>query len=292
MFTQDTGHLGASFSQYFKIVPALTEELKHEAYRVRHSVYCEDLQFESFRTDGFETDEYDAHSIHLLIRSIHHDAFIGCTRIVRPPSSGNDRRLPLEKACAQTLDHSIIDPSKLPADKIAEVSRLAVVAAFRRRKGEKERPFSISEEDFSTGPMVRFPYIPLGLYIGTIELARLHGIRVLFMLTEERLASHFSRLGAQLEPIGSPIEYRGIRLPSMVEISSIISNMRPIFRPLYQTIAEDIRIELGKLNCRNEDNPANITDNNKEIPTTSELDSSFNSPSNGNRLLKNVTKMA
>ncbi|HRO55647.1 MAG TPA: PEP-CTERM/exosortase system-associated acyltransferase [Nitrosomonas europaea] len=248
MFTQENSHLGTSFRQYFKIVPALTEELKREAYRVRHSVYCEDLQFESSRSDGFEIDEYDAHSLHLLIRSINNDTFIGCTRIIRPSSNSNDRRLPFEKTCAQTLDRSIIDPSRLPADKIGEVSRLAVIAAFRRRKGEKNHPINISEEDFSTGPMMRFPYIPLGLYIGTIELARIHDIRVLFMLTEERLASHFSRLGAQLEPIGAPVEHRGLRFPSMVEINSIISNMRPIFRPLYQAIAEDIKAELEKKN--------------------------------------------
>ncbi|MCC6917090.1 PEP-CTERM/exosortase system-associated acyltransferase [Nitrosomonas sp.] len=246
MFTQETTHLGTSFKQYFEIVPALTDELKHEAYRVRHSVYCEDLQFEFARSDRFETDEYDAHSLHLLIRSIRDNAFIGCTRIVRPPPGNSDRRLPFEKICDQTLDRSIIDPARLPADKIGEVSRLAVIATFRRRKGEKNHPINISEEDFGTGPMMRFPYIPLGLYIGTIELARLHDIRVLFMLTEERLAGHFSRLGARLEPIGAPVEYRGLRFPSMVEISSTISGMRSIFRPLYQTIAEDIRTGLEK----------------------------------------------
>lgn len=248
MSTQENSHLGTSFRQYFKIVPALTEELRREAYRVRHSVYCEDLQFEFSRSDRFEVDEYDANSLHLLIRSVTNDTFIGCTRIVRPPSNSNDRRLPFEKTCAKALDLSIIDPSRLPTDKIGEVSRLAVIAAFRRRKGEKNHPINISEEDFGTGPIMRFPYIPLGLYIGTVELARIHDIRVLFMLTEERLASHFNRLGAQLVSIGAPIEHRGLRFPSMVEISSIISNMRPIFRPLYQTIAEDIKAELEKRN--------------------------------------------
>jgi len=248
MLTQETTHLGTSFKQYFEIVPALTEELKREAYRIRHSVYCEDLQFELSRSDGLEIDEYDAHSLHLLIRNIHNDAFIGCTRIIRPPSDGADKQLPFEKICARTLDRSIIDPSRLPADKIAEVSRLAVTAAFRRRKGEKDHPVNISEKDFNPGPMIRFPYIPLGLYISTIELARLYDIRVLFMLTEERLASHFNRLGAQLIPIGAPVEHNGLRFPSMVEISNIISNMRPIFHPLYQAVAQDIQNGINKIN--------------------------------------------
>lgn len=248
MFTQGINHLGTSFKQYFEIVPALTEELKQEAYRVRHAVYCEDLHFETSRPDGFEIDEYDARSLHLLIRSIHNNTFIGCTRIIRPPLGSSDKRLPFERTCAQTLDRSIIDPAKLPADKIGEVSRLAVISAFRRRKGEKNHPISISEEDFSLGSILRFPYIPLGLYIGTVELARLYNIKVLFMLTEKRLASHFSRLGAQLESIGEPVEHRGLRFPSMVETHSIIANMRSIFRPLYQVVAKDINIVMNATN--------------------------------------------
>lgn len=246
MFSQEITHLGTSFKQYFEIVPALTEDLKREAYRIRHSVYCEDLHFELLRHNKFEMDEYDAHSLHLLIRSIRNDTFIGCTRIIRPQSNETDGFLPFEKACAQTLNRSIIDPSKLPKDKIAEVSRLAVVSAYRRRKGEKNSPVNVSEEDYGIGPFPRFPYIPLGLYIGTIELARIYDIEILFMLTEERLASHFSRLGAQLEFIGTPIEHRGLRFPSMVEISNVINNMKPIFRPLYQTIAQDVRNRTGR----------------------------------------------
>jgi hypothetical protein len=39
--------LGSIFHQYFEIVPAFSNALKDEVYRVRHQVYCEDLQFES-----------------------------------------------------------------------------------------------------------------------------------------------------------------------------------------------------------------------------------------------------
>lgn len=242
MSQQQLIHLGTSFKQYFEIVPAITEELKHEAYRVRHSVYCEDLQFELSRPDKFETDEYDANSLHLLIRHIRTDSFIGCARIIRAAN----KLLPFEKTCANTLDRSIVDPLGLPREKIAEVSRLAVVAAFRRRKGEANSPINFSDEDYSHGPVHRFPYIPLGLYIGTVELARAYGIEILFMLTEKRLANHFGRLGAQLQTIGTPIEHRGTRFPSMVSIHDIITAMRPIFRPLYQIIAADIRLRLSE----------------------------------------------
>jgi len=259
MFTQKITHLGTAFKQYFEIIPALTEELKYEAYRIRHSVYCEDLQFESSRPDGFETDEYDDHSLHLLIRSIHSDTFIGCTRIIRPPLNSDDKRLPFEKICAQTLNRSSIDPSRLPADKIGEVSRLAIIGSFRRRKGEAKSSLSISEEDFENKPAPRFPYISLGLYYGTIEFARMHNIEILFMLTEERLANHFNKLGSKLEFIGGPIEYHGTRFPSMIVINHLINNLKPIIRPLYQAVAQDIRAGIRKAGQLTESSvPANF----------------------------------
>lgn len=244
MFAHETTHLGTAFKQYFEVVPAVTEELRQEAYRIRHSVYCEDLQFESQQANGLEMDEYDDYSLHLLIRSISSGLFIGCTRIVRPLPGDDGKGLPFEKICAQTLERSVIDPSKLPRDKIAEISRLAVISAYRRRKGEQNSPINISEQDFGNEPTTRFPYIPLGLYYGTVELARIYNIEVLFMLTEERLANHFNKLGSRLEFIGAPVEHHGLRFPSMIVISHLLENLKPIIRPLYQAIAEDIKAGL------------------------------------------------
>ncbi|MEB2331447.1 MAG: PEP-CTERM/exosortase system-associated acyltransferase [Nitrosomonas sp.] len=248
MFAQNTTHLGTAFKQYFEIVPALTKELKREAYYIRHSVYCEDLGYEPTQPDKFELDEYDAYALHLLIHSIKQDAFIGCVRIITPPTDDPNWLLPFEKACINTLNRSIIDPGKLPRKQIAEVSRLAVLSSFRQRKGEANSPISLSDNDLSPSPAPRFPYIPLGLYYGAVELARLYNIKVLFLLTEERLANHFNKLGIQIKFIGSPVNHRGLRFPSMVNVNKTIDSIRPIFRPLYQAIAEDIKAELEKKN--------------------------------------------
>ena len=259
MFAQKVTHLGTAFKQYFKIVPALTEELKQEAYRIRHSVYCEDLHFEATRSDGFETDEYDIHALHLLIRNIQQDTFTGCLRIITPPTDSPDWLLPFEKTCADTLNRAIIDPVKLPRKQIAEVSRLAVISSFRRRKGETNSPVNLTENDFNSGPVSRFPYIPLGLYYGAVELARLHNIKLLFLLTEERLANHFNKLGIKIEFIGAPTSHRGIRFPSMVDVSKTVLNLRPIIHPLYQAVAQDIRAGIRKAGQLTESSvPANF----------------------------------
>lgn len=240
MASPDTPNLGNIFKQYFEIVPAFSDTLKDEVYRVRHQVYCEDLEYEPTRSDKRETDEHDPYSLHLLMRSVKTNEFVGCTRIVRYRPEDPHYPLPFETTCATTLDRSIVDPARLSRHSIAEVSRLAVIASYRRRKGERNSTIGISSEDFGTSNQPRFPFIPIGLYLGTTELARLHGIDTVFVLTEERLASHFGKLGFNLQYIGSPIEHHGTRVPSMMSVSATISNMRINLLPLYGTIAADI----------------------------------------------------
>ena len=244
MFSPEKFNLGNAFKQYFEIIPAFSNVLKDEVYRIRHQVYCEDLEFEPIRADQREIDEHDVNSLHLLMRSVKTNEFVGCTRIVRSRPEEPHYRLPFEKTCAAVLDRSIVDPTKLPRDNIAEVSRLAVVAGYRRRKGEGNSPVSISSEDFGTPSQSRFPFIPIGLYLATTELARLNGIETVFVLTEERLASHFAKLGFSHKYIGSPIEHHGMRVPSMMSVSGTIKGMRPNLRPLYDVIAADIKRNL------------------------------------------------
>lgn len=241
MFPFDIRDLGTSFKRYFEIVPALSDELRDHAYRIRHEVYCEELKYEPERPDRRESDEYDAHSLHCLIRSLTRGNYVGCARLVlaRP---GNPRYpLPFEKTCASSIDRSIVDPRALPRDAIAEASRLAVVSRYRQRRGEQDRPYTLTDESFSGRPMPRFPYIPVALYLGTLALAALHGIETLFVLTEPRLASHFATLGVEIKQIGAAVAHRGTRIPCMMSVSSIIEGLNFIVRPLYRVIAEEVR---------------------------------------------------
>ncbi|MDD5298286.1 MAG: PEP-CTERM/exosortase system-associated acyltransferase [Rhodocyclaceae bacterium] len=231
---------GGSFSRYFQIVPAWSDALKEEAYRIRHQVYCEELGWESVRSDLRETDEFDMHSLHLLIRAVASDAYIGCIRLIRTDPNAPDDLLPFEKTCAGVLDRTVCDPSRLPREHIAEVSRLAVIAPYRRRKGESGRPVSMEHEDFGTPDQPRFLYAPIALYMAALELARLNDVSMLFTLTEPRLASHFCKLGAKVTPVGPPVEHRGVRIPSMVNVNEVIRRIPRIFRPLYRVIAEEV----------------------------------------------------
>ena len=227
------------YRQYFEVVPATTEALRRQNYCLRHEVYCRDLGFEPVREDGLESDSYDRHSLHCLIRALASGSYVGCARIVLCDPQNPSAPLPFETACADTIDRQLIDPSQLDRHRIAEISRLAILGRYRRRKGEATRPFAL-ETHAEEGRQLRLPYLPVALYLALLALARQRGIETLFVLTEPRLASSINRLGGELRPIGSPIKHRGLRIPSMLNVMSTISGMNTYVRSFFEMIAEEI----------------------------------------------------
>lgn len=232
--------LREGFRSRFEVIPAVSQPLIEQVYRVRHRVYCEELGFEAIRPDAQERDDYDDHSVHLLLRKAGIGAPVGCARLVRPDPANPSAPLPFERFCAASLDRSIVDPARLPRSTIAEVSRLAVMRDFRRRRGEARQPAPLSEGDFGTEENPRFPYIHVSLYLGIVAIAGIHGIESLFMLTEPRLAGHFAKLGVTVRQIGSPIEHRGLRIPSMMSVSQVVSGLDAYCRPLYVELMEEV----------------------------------------------------
>lgn len=228
--------LALAFQHRFQVVPADTAALREECFRIRHTVYCEEFAFEPVRADGRETDEWDAHSIHCLLQSTTTEEYLGCIRLVVPPSSAPNLPLPFEHACVSAIDRSLVDPRRLPRDSIAEVSRLAVVPQFRRRRGEKSSPAAIAERAARATEHPAFPYHLAGLYLGMLALARRHGIDTLFMLVEPRLARQLAILGVRPQIIGNPVEHRGKRVPIKVCVPSVLDGLSFVMRPLFDAI--------------------------------------------------------
>jgi N-acyl amino acid synthase of PEP-CTERM/exosortase system len=232
----ESGDLGTRFQQFFELLPAFDDASLDQVFRIRHDVYCRDLAWEPIRPDGRETDEFDRHAFHCLLRRRGGDP-VGCTRLIVCRPEDPSSPLPLEEACHDVIDRRIVDPSRMPRHQIGEVSRLAVVSGFRQRKGEASNPSPISEADFQAqGPKSRFPFIPVSLYLGATAIARHVGIEHVFVLTEPRLASHFARIGFDIRAVGGPIEHRGTRVPSLLSSSKVVEGMRPLIRPLYEVI--------------------------------------------------------
>jgi len=233
--------LGASFSQMFELIPALDDVALEQVYRVRHDVYCRDLGWEPARENGLETDEFDRHSLHCLLRRRTTGEPVGCTRLILARPEAPHHPLPFEHSCKEVLDRSVADPAKLPRHTLGEVSRLAVLNTFRQRRGEDSSAVSMTEDDFGgPGPQARFPFVPVSLYLGAAAIARRFGIEHVFVLTEPRLASHFSRIGFDIRPVGGAIEHRGTRVPSLLSSSKVVAGLRPLIRPMYEVIERSV----------------------------------------------------
>ena len=233
MYLPEFLNLGAGFSKYFRALPALDDELRQTVFRIRHAVYCDELGYEPPRADGMETDAFDARAVHCLLKSVRNDDFVGCVRIILTDAADPQSPLPFEQLCGDALNRTVVDLARVERSKIAEVSRLAVVSRYRRRKGELKVPLGIDESDFGTPDRPRCPYIAAGLYLVMIAQARHHGIVTLFMLTERRL-------GVSLRTIGKPIEHRGIRYPSMMSVQEVIDGLSFFVRPLFAVIASEM----------------------------------------------------
>jgi N-acyl amino acid synthase of PEP-CTERM/exosortase system len=233
------GDLGQRFEQLFELTPALDEDTLDVVYRIRHDVYCRDLGWEAARDDGRETDAFDAHAWHCLLRRRDSGAPVGCTRLIVPRADDPDAPLPFETTCRDTLDRSVADPTRMERRSLGEVSRLAVVSGFRRRKGETGVALPAGDSDFTPlgdGGRERFPFIPVSLYLGAAATARRVGVEHVFVLTEPRLARHFERIGFDIRPVGALVEHRGMRVPSVLSIPKLVQTLRPTIRPLYEVI--------------------------------------------------------
>lgn len=231
------------FNKYFQVVPAVTDELIKESQMLRHDVYCCELGWEPISNDGLEKDAYDEHSLHCLLKAVRSQRYIGSVRLVLPQCAATSSSIPLQQVCAE-LDAGHPDELAISRGEVAEVSRLSIVADYRRRKHEKGRPLAIVEEDYKLHGRRRFPYIPVGLYIGMLHLASFHGIKTLYILTEPLLAIHFSRLGGNLKPVGQAIEHRGKRRPYVMDVDHVLKKSHLLLRPLIRTIGKDVKRQL------------------------------------------------
>jgi N-acyl amino acid synthase of PEP-CTERM/exosortase system len=234
-------NLGERFKQLFDLTLGFENASLDEVFRIRHDVYCRDLGWEPVRADGREIDEFDRHSIHCLLTRHMTGEAVGCTRLIlaRPEDPGH--RLPFEESCRDVLDRSIADPQRMSRKSLGEVSRLAVLKSFRRRKGEEVVPAPMSDDDFGPqGSEGRFPFIPLSLYLGAAAVARRLEIEHVFVLTEPRLASHFARIGFDIRRVGGCVEHNGIRVPSVLSSSRVVHGLRPMIQPLYAVIEQAV----------------------------------------------------
>ncbi|MBI2798766.1 MAG: PEP-CTERM/exosortase system-associated acyltransferase [Gammaproteobacteria bacterium] len=242
----DTERVVEDFRHYFSMVAAITPELRDQAYRIRYAVYAEELGWEDKDRfpDKRETDQYDIDSLCCLLRHRASGQNVGCVRLIRSTADG-ERAFPFESvivAGSALEDRFGVDWRS----KSAEISRIAVVSQFRRRRGERERPENAIEDDNSVTPERRvFPHIAIGLYLGAATMGLINGVARVFAIMEPKLARRLRIYGIEFEAIGEPIEHHGVRIPYVLTRESFEGSATASIKSLLRTITEDLRSSGG-----------------------------------------------
>jgi hypothetical protein len=200
--------MSQGYRRFFRVVPALTDALRAENYRIRHEVYCRDLGFEPLRPDGLEADDFDERSVHCLVQSVSTgstSAAHAWSWSIRQPQAAAVRESPARPRLTgrrSTRWHSTGRGSPrsrvwrwsaaTAAGKVSKTGR----SRFRTRiSAPKRRP--------------RQPYLALAVYLGLISLARHYGISTLLGADRTATGHEPSRLGVRFERIGGDVHHRG-----------------------------------------------------------------------------------
>lgn len=176
------------------------------AYRdylaLRHKVFCEELKrvpsINRFFSDvPLESDAYDAHSVHVLCRSLETGAAAGCSRLILPNAKG------LSITSRYPTTHQMPNSS----NQSGEIGRLAIAKELRRNRGElssaglhqtpAQRPHPASVADKQDGPLVA-----MGLYHEIFKLANKHGLTHCYAAMEPSLARLLIRIGFPFQAAG------------------------------------------------------------------------------------------
>ena len=237
--------MSREFEQYFQVVPATTEELRDEVYKIRYAVYCEELHFENPAVfpDGREIDSYDYRSQHCLLLHKPTNTFAGCVRLIHSDPNNPTAPFPGEVACNGHLEPGILSSFNVNRQRVGEISRLAVLSCFRRRKGEQDVPVGDVEEPTSNDRNRRhFPLIALGLYLSGAALGLLSGLDSVFVMMEPRLARRLRINGIEFRQVGDLIDYHGRRGPYQMTKEDLLNHIPLDILHLLNSIKDELEL--------------------------------------------------
>lgn len=179
---------------------ANTPDLIQDAYRIRHQVYCLERGFEPGR-DGLETDAFDAHASHVVLRRAACGTVIGTARLILPRPGLPDASFPMQTVCTQDR------LAALPLRHTAEISRFAMC---RERRGLSMAATSLSR---------------LALVRGLVQLSQDHGITHWCAMMERTLLRLLRGSAIHFQEMGPAIEYHGLRQPSACHLPRMLDRM-------------------------------------------------------------------
>ncbi|XQW85378.1 PEP-CTERM/exosortase system-associated acyltransferase [Thalassotalea piscium] len=243
--------IAENFNQFFRIRFADTKELRQEAFKIRYGVYSSELGWEPENEQEMESDECDDYAYHCLLEHRRTGVFAGCIRLIIPPTDDPNKPLPFEANCLHSARKEVFDTSTLPRGSFGEISRLAVLASFRRREKEKNVPYVLNNINpqtiYSEEERRNFPNIAMGLYLGGIALASLCQHQGMVVMMEPRLNRRLKRFGLPFQQIGDETDYHGQRAMFYLAEDDfhkdLTEQLEELYAIIYKEMAEQIELK-------------------------------------------------
>ena len=239
------------FSEYFELELATTRAQREDTFRLRYRIFCDEFRYEPAEAypDHLESDEYDAHSRHFLLRHKSSGMPAACARLVL---ADDKSPLPLEKFCANAIDEKVMRSYDDRRQTLCEFSRWGVDSPFRLRPGERMTRFGeISALDSTAREQRTFSLIAISTILATFAISEILERTHCFTMLEPLMARRLARSGLVSERVGQEIEYHGVTAPYLFHAAENIEGMASELREFYAAIRSDFaasgELELARI---------------------------------------------
>lgn len=188
------------FNKYFEIVEADTPDLKSEAFKLRHQVFCVERDLIPSLNENIETDTFDDQSVHFLIKHRRTNNFIAGCRVILPYSG----LLQIEPAM---MANGCISSPIMSDDRtrIAEYSRVAISKEFTQSL--------VSPEEKEAAQL---------LFISVMACATkacaVAGITHMCAAVEPSIIRYLLSIGAHVTKLEPSIDFHGQRIPFILDM--------------------------------------------------------------------------
>lgn len=231
------------FEEFFEIVPADTPQLIQASLNLRYQIFCNEKgYFDVSNSQHLEKDQYDARSVHCLLRHKPTGDFAATVRLILPDYFNDEFGYPLEEQLIDVNQEEARFLASIPRRQLAEISRFSVCKAFRRRVGEQEIVHGISQR---FGQSARFKgrrfdsYITLGLFKAIVNMSAQHQIRYWCAFMEPSLIRLLTRVGIEFKPIGKMVNYYGERLTCYEQAYKVLQGIKETKPEVWEFITDD-----------------------------------------------------
>jgi N-acyl amino acid synthase of PEP-CTERM/exosortase system len=198
---------------------------------------------------GMESDAFDTRSLTVLLRHNASGHFIGCVRVIVADPADKTRPFPFEIAARDQVESRSLLLNHTPRERIGEVSRLAVVQEFRRRKCDHDQGlYAVQNLDgYDSDPRRNSIPPALGLIFAAAWLGIEVGLDAVFVMMELRLARLLRSLGLNFRQVAEPVEYHGLRAPFEFTCATLRGEVAPPMRAALDLVQERTATALARV---------------------------------------------